>query len=73
MSFQRSELLDRLPQQGWNLTNLEDGSPQLEWWSDEIWILECTWSPHQCRVYLTFLVDPDTHIQERKKARVFGL
>lgn len=50
--------------------NIEDADsewPNLEWWADEIWILESIWSPKDCRVYLTFLVDPQSPVQGRKK------
>lgn len=70
MSFQRTELFNQLPQQGWNVTNVEDADsewPKLEWWADEIWILQSTWSSQECRVYFTFLVDPQTTIHGRKK------
>ena len=70
MSVQRTELLKRIPNQGWSVTSIEDGDfewPELEWWADEIWILQSVWSPQGCRVYLTFLVDPQAPIHGRKK------
>ncbi|HEV2801842.1 MAG TPA: hypothetical protein VGW12_15305 [Pyrinomonadaceae bacterium] len=70
MSFQRTELLNPLPKQGWNVVNVADADsewPKLEWWADEIWILQSFWSPQDCRVYLTFLVDPQWPIQGRQK------
>jgi len=70
MSFQRTELLKRIPKQGWSVTTIEDADsewPELEWWADEIWILQSVWSPQDCRVYLTFLVDPQAPIHGRQK------
>jgi hypothetical protein len=70
MSFQRTELLNQLSKQGWDVTNVEDTDsewPKLEWWADELWILQSIWSPQDCRIYLTFLIDPQTPVHGRKK------
>ena len=70
MSYQRTELLNQLPKHGWHVVNMEGTDsewPKLEWWADEIWILQSVWSPQDCRVYLTFLVDPQIPLQGRKK------
>lgn len=70
MSFQRTELLNQLPKRGWGVTVIEGADsewPKLEWWADEIWVLQSVWSPRGCRVYLTFLVDPQAPIHGRKK------
>ena len=56
MLTQREELAKRLPENGWQVICVEDSS--LEWWADEIWLIESAWSPQGSRLYLTFLVDP---------------
>ncbi|MFN2393782.1 MAG: hypothetical protein ABR566_17695 [Pyrinomonadaceae bacterium] len=56
MQAQKTELFEQLSAQGWSFAEVEDW--QLEWWADEIWLLESTWSPVGSRAYLTFLVDP---------------
>jgi hypothetical protein len=70
MSFQRTELLNQLSKHGWNVMNMEGVDsewPKLDWWADEIWILQSVWSPQGCRIYLTFLVDPQAPIHGRKR------
>ncbi len=41
----------------------------LEWWADEIWLLESSWSPVGARAYVTFLVDPMATTADRKKGQ----
>lgn len=66
MEAQRAEILNQLPRHGWRIMPIE--AHELEWWADEMWILESTWSPVESRAYLTFLVDPQIpHSQTRKK------
>ena len=63
-------MLNQLSKQGWNVTYVEDADsewPKLEWWADELWILQSNWSPQDCRIYITFLVDPQTPVHGRKK------
>jgi hypothetical protein len=66
MQAQKAELFEQMSEQGWSVAKVEDW--QLEWWADEIWLLESTWSPVGSRAYLTFLVDPMVEDwQHRKK------
>jgi hypothetical protein len=66
MNTQKEELLKMLPSYGWNVFNAE--SYDLQWWADDIWLLESIWSPTGSLVYLTFLVDPQiNNIKHRKK------
>ena len=55
ISFKR-ELFNRLGQHGWR--RAEDAPEPPDWWADEVWVLESTWPPTECRVYLVFVVDP---------------
>ena len=66
MKAQRVEILNQLPRYGWRVVPVE--GHELEWWADEMWMLESMWSPVGSRAYLTFLVDPQiTDSQTRKK------
>lgn len=66
MDTQRTEILNQLSSRGWRVTSINDS--QLEWWADEMWLLESLWSPVGCHAYVTFLVDPQSpHSQTRKK------
>lgn len=65
MKAQRDKILNELPRHGWTVVQLEDY--ELEWWTDEIWRLESTWSPIGNLAYITFLVDPEVHSLTRKK------
>ena len=55
MQAQRTELLNQLPAHGWRAACLEEN---LDWWADEMWLLESVWTPVGTRAYITFLVDP---------------
>ncbi len=65
MLTQRDEILAELGRRGWRATNLEDLA--LDWWADEMWLLESEWSPRGREAYLTFLVNPmaDPHIRRK--------
>ena len=66
MKAQRAEILNQLPRYGWHSAPVEDYD--LEWWADEMWMLESTWSPVGSCAYITFLVDPQIpHSRTRKK------
>jgi len=55
MQTQRAELLSQLSENGWRIASIEQN---LEWWADEMWLIESTWSPVGSNAYVTFLVDP---------------
>ena len=66
MNLQRATILNQLPQYGWHVAFVEEY--KLEWWGDEMLLLESTWSPVGSRAYVTFLVDPQIpHSRTRKK------
>ena len=71
MLTQRAELARRLPEHGWQVLVVEDSS--LEWWADEIWLIESVWSPGGFRLYLTFLVDPVADSQRAKGQSVWAV
>jgi hypothetical protein len=69
MNAQRAELESQLGRHGWNIVLMEGDT--FEWWADEIWRLESTWSPVGARAYVAFLVDPysTTFTRSRKKGQ----
>ena len=56
MKTQKAELVRRLPRHGWDITHVEEDG--LDWWADEMWLLESVWSPVGTKAYVTFLYDP---------------
>ena len=69
MQTQRTELLALLPEHGWRVAMIED----LEWWGDEMWVLESVWSPVGSRAYVTFLVDPQFDGNRNKGEAVWAV
>jgi hypothetical protein len=55
MRTQAGQLEERLLKDGWRVVDREQ-SP--EWWADELWTIESTWTPVGQRLFVTFLVDP---------------
>lgn len=70
MQAQRAELLALLPEHGWRLAMIEE---DLEWWADEMWLLESVWSPVGSRAYVTFLVDPQFDGSRKKGEAVWAV
>lgn len=70
MQAQRTELLALLPEHGWRVSMIED---DLEWWADEMWLLESVWSPVGSRVYVTFLVEPQFDGSRKKGEAVWAV
>jgi hypothetical protein len=68
---QRTELAEQLPQNGWRVLGVEDSD--LQWWADEIWVIESSWSPRGFRLFLTFLVDPAADAQRAKGEDVWAV
>lgn len=70
MKSQSRELLNQLPKHGWRVASaVED----LEWWADEMWMLESVWSPVGRRAYVTFLVDPQCDGPRKKGQAVWAV
>lgn len=65
MFAQQNQLKEIFQQNGWEL--IEVYEPK-EWWIAEIWIMKSLWSPNDCKVYLSFLVDPQ--LEDRTKAKL---
>lgn len=47
---------DYIEVNGWEIASSD--SDHNDWWADEIWELQSTWSPVGTKCYLTYLVDP---------------
>jgi hypothetical protein len=71
MITQRNRIVELLPRYGWEVKNVEDhlrSSTVPDWFIDELWEIESVWSPIDLRVWVTFVVDPQTpNLIERKK------
>jgi hypothetical protein len=70
MQAQRTELLSQLPEHGWRVASVEEN---LEWWADEMWLLESVWSPVGSHAYVTFLVDPQFDSNRKKGEAVWAV
>jgi len=53
---QKARLSQLLPERGWRVARVE--RDDLDWWAEEMWLLESLGSPVGYPTYLTFLVDP---------------
>ena len=70
MKAQQDQVEALLPDEGWRLVTREEAS---EWWLDELWILESSWSPVGVRAVLSFLVDPQAPIERRQGEHVWAV
>lgn len=70
MQAQREQLLNQLSRNGWSVAKFEEN---LEWWADEMWLIESDWSPVGSRAYITFLVDPQFEGNKRKGEQVWSI
>jgi len=50
MQTQKSELYKQISEQGWSITEVETWN--LDWWADEMWLLESVWFPVGSCAYL---------------------
>jgi hypothetical protein len=73
MITQRNRLLELMPRYGWEVINVEDhlrGWAGPDWFIDELWEVESAWTPTGLKVWITFLVNPQTpNLIERKKGQ----
>lgn len=70
METQRTELLSQLSEQGWQTASVDEN---LEWWADEMWLLESVWTPVGSRAYVTFMVDPQFDGVRKKGEAVWSV
>jgi hypothetical protein len=73
MNTQREKLLDLLPRYGWKVVTVDDelrGSTASDWFVDELWEVESSWSPRGLKLWVTFVVDPQTpSLPKRRKGQ----
>lgn len=55
---QHLQLRSALDHNGW--TVVAQQTDHLDWWAAEIWTIESYWRPQGFRLYLTFLIDPQS-------------
>lgn len=70
MTTQREKLLELLPRHGWEVTSIDHdwSNSGSDWFVDELWEVESTRSPRGLKLWVTFVVDPQTpNLPERKK------
>jgi hypothetical protein len=70
MKTQQHQLEALLPTEGWVLFQREQPS---DWWLDQLWTLESSWSPVGLRAYLSFLVDPQASFDRPKGESVWAV
>lgn len=63
-------MLRQLPEHGWRVAAVEE---ELEWWADEMWLLESVWSPVGGHAYVTFMVDPMFGVDRKKGQGVWAV
>ena len=73
MTTQRETLLKWMPRYGWKVVSVDvelRNSTASDWFVDELWEVESSWSPTGLKLWVTFLVDPQTpNLLERKKGQ----
>ena len=71
MKTPQQKLRDHFEVEGWGIEKiiLDD----LDWWTDEIWVLKSVWSPEDAFVFITFLVDPMFEGNRKKGEAVWGI
>ena len=63
-------MLNQLPEHGWRVAEVGE---ELEWWADEMWVLESVWTPAGGRAYVTFMVDPQFDGVRKKGEAVWAV
>ena len=71
MKTLNAKLADYFEVYGWDLICTH--TQELEWWADEIWQLRSRWAPEGAEVFVTFLVDPMSEGNGRKRRGVWGV
>lgn len=65
MEFQKQEIGKELSRHGWQIATIE--VLLSDWWLDEVWTLESTWSKLGTNAFICFLIDPMIADSNRKK------
>ena len=56
MDSKSQQLEAALARKGWSI--IERRTDGLDWWADEVWVVQSDWSPRGVCAFVTFLVDP---------------
>lgn len=70
MFGQQNKLKELFDRHGWEL--VETHVPE-DWWIAEVWLINSTWSPTDCYIFISFLVDPQWEDRTRRKAGVWAI
>ena len=57
MEFQKQTIFSKLVEDGWKITGIEKYN--LDWWANEMWLLESVWSPIGQTAFVTFMLEPE--------------
>jgi hypothetical protein len=69
MFGEQNKLKDLFDRNGWEL--IESQNPNNDWIA-ELWLIKSTWSPTDCRIFLSFDVDPQWTDRTRKNFGVWA-
>lgn len=77
MEFQKQKIRENIIENGWEITELE--KHELDWWTNEMWLLKSFWSPIGKCAFVTFLLEPENMkyvwgimVSKEKPANRFG-
>ena len=70
MQTQQRDIEEMLNREGWRVAE-RHMCP--EWWLDEVWVIESTWTPVGSRAFVSFLVDPQAPIERVKGENVWAV
>jgi hypothetical protein len=70
MYGQQNKLKELFDKYGWEL--IETQIPNYDWIA-EIWLIKSTWSPIDCYVFLSFVVDPQLEDITKRNYRVWEI
>ena len=60
-----------LEKNGWRI--LDNDSDHNDWWADEFWTLESTWTSLESNCFITFLVDPQYDGNRKPREAVWAV
>jgi hypothetical protein len=71
MDVRHTQMIAKLSEHGWRMAVRE--REDLDWWVDEIWIVQSEWAPQGFTLYLTWLVDPQWDDQRQPGQAVWAV
>lgn len=70
MQTQQRDIEEMLAEEGWRVA---ERLIDLEWWLDEVWVIESAWTPVGSRAFVSFLVDPQAPFERAKGEAVWAV